>query len=187
MESKNVVEQHVAFFADANGVITPESIKEGHERLGIDLACGKSRVIMTLVNKCSEPTAKCLAKMHNPAATPLWINGEFQEPMFQELCKKSIQHREGVQIITQGILEEFRAQHACPNATDYAAFVGICPVSWNRITSGSLSELTNWSDCYWINEKGQEERAWTVGALRSWYEDNGKALRKRAELYTSIR
>ncbi len=187
MESKqNVVEQHVAFFADANGVITAESIKEAHESLGIDLACGKTSVIMKLVKQCPEPTAKCLAKMQNPAATPLWKNGEFQVHMFDELSKKAILWL-GHKIITREILEEFRAQHARPDASDYAAFVGICPVSWNRITSGSLSELTNWSDCYWINPRGQEEPAWTVDILREWYTNNSAVLQKRVQTITNTR
>ena len=53
----DAAEQHCAFFANEHGMITEQSIADGHTRLGIDLAPGKTTVIMKLIDKhCSEPT-----------------------------------------------------------------------------------------------------------------------------------
>ncbi len=178
--AKNQVEQHVKFFADEKGNVTSQSIENGHKKLQIDLPIGKTATIMKLITQCPSAYYKDVAQLKNPAATPLWVNGFFQESEFKKLELMSLVDSNGQKIITREILNEFQKKHVDPyQAAHIAAFVTICPVTWSRITKGSLLELENWLDCEFINEKNQPEPVWKLSTLHTFFSDNMQSFANR--------
>jgi hypothetical protein len=185
--------QHVAQFADEDGNLTKKSIKCPHFLVRTandqgELYCPFSPTLelKTQAIRALATTAPGLLKCTNPAASGIWNSkGEFDELVFEELFAY---HGTDVQVlgskvraITRQGFNDFleanwKLKRGSPHAAVACRVLGYVPVSWQRITSGSLDELFSvFSDAK--DEDGVP--VITKRTLREFYTNPAGALRSR--------
>lgn len=186
----NIVKKHIEYFANKDGLLTDESMRKGHTCQYINKGVGlKIRAIKNMMGKCPH-MVDTLLDIVNPARTGIWnIDGTFNEKVFNEVEKytiiSNIFHKKNskkrclieIKIITKkGMMEYLESIYL--QKGDLGNACRICyviPVSWERVTQGSIDELFEYySDIYYNGE-----RALTISRLREFYTDPVGIMKKR--------
>lgn len=179
MDNNNVVYNHACFFAKTDGELTYKSMTKGHSDQGITSGVDiKARAISNLLDDRKLPhNCESLATVNNPASSGIWDKeGKFCEERFNELCKNSVKNEEGFEVLTASIfhqfLEKLHEGEKLGNAT-YIAYV--IPVSWKKVTEGSVNELFT----YYSDATFEGKNAMTRERMREFYTNPNKVMQER--------
>lgn len=187
----NIVKKHVEYFANSDGTLTDKSMRDGHDKQEISKGVGlKMRAIKNMMEKCPH-TISTLLNIENPARTGIWnIDGTFNEEVFKKVEEYSTtisymtrktnsrkRSRREIKIITKkGMMAYLESVYTQIGDTGNACRVFyVVPVSWKRVTQGSIDELFEYySDIYYGGK-----RALTISRLREFYTDPVGLMKKR--------
>lgn len=191
----SIVAQHAMFFAvndteNVGGILTSESIINGHTQQDIPhnlTLAGKTKAIMNMAQAYKLGNTACaFARLENPARTGLWNSqGDFDEKQYDVLCDYASAYdyaitHDGKRVITEKIMNNFRGViHGNKNDGKVAVFVSILPITWNRVTNGSINELfTYYYDCK-VLEDGANVHALTLYKIKEFYTKPQQSMRLR--------
>lgn len=184
LETMSDVQKHVYFFSHADYSVSPQSICEGHQvqeiSKGVDV---KQRAIMNMMSDAKKkPTTQNISESVNPSASGLWgRDGNFDEKQYEKLCQLSISDC-GKRIITKQIFIDFLNRlHGDKNPGLATMVFYVLPISWKKVTEGSINELFLYYNDYWyLNLETMEyESAFTVEHLRRFYKDSYNVMLMR--------
>jgi hypothetical protein len=175
---------HAYFFSHTNGMLTDQSMTEGHSKQSIFAGVVvKIRAILNLLfDRGMEPTPHNVSRINNPASTGIWDSeGRYNETRFNQLCEFGITLN-GKKIILK---EHFHALLAAVHGDKYlgiATYVyWLIPVHWWRVTDGSINELyLYYNDC-WVLRNGKIEPAFTDAHLKLFYTNPNKVMQMRID------
>jgi len=192
-QKNSALSRHVQFFAEKNEELNTESMKPPHDQLGISKNVKyKMQAILNMLDRRELPhNSKNLITIFNPASSGIWdANGNFNEEKFNELSATAV-FNNGHQVITKEIFQQFL--YSMPkngSEKETAATVTIIwpfkiNISWERVTEGSVDELFEYlADTTIINYSGKPEKAFTVDALRQFYELSDVYMQKMIDTRT---
>ncbi len=166
------VQRHIECYAASNGIdLTKESMTQGHTAQGITEKVWLK--VWAIINMLSpqEPTVANLCPMRNPAATGIWgTNGQVDQARLAQIVARAIDDK-GKKILTKTIVDDWlkglhgKKDHGVATYLGYAA-----PVTWWRVTDGSIGELFRYyTDHTYTNKKGQAVPALTVERFTQFY------------------
>jgi hypothetical protein len=179
MEERNPVREHIAFFAEKNGQITPQSMKDAHTSQciykGVSL---KVRAICNIMGE-KPHTSDTLEKVINPSSTGIWkSDGTFDKEQFDKLASYGcVSSKNGYKrvITKQNFMDYLEERHGSKNTGNACHIFNFIPVSWKRITNGSIDELFE----YFGNIMFDDEKAFTEDKLLEFYTNPNSVMNER--------
>lgn len=177
----NIVREHIKFFSDPDGEITPESIKNNHTVQCIYKGVSvKTRAICNIMGDMPH-NVETLEKTINPASSGIWRpDGTFDKDEFDKLASRgaysgALGYK---RIITkQHFLDHLQERHGQKNTGIACYIFKFVPVSWRRISNGSVDELFEYYGDVVVNN----EKAFTEKRLREFYTNPNKVMMERIE------
>jgi hypothetical protein len=185
IDDNTPVAKHIRGYTIRN-TLTKDSMIDNHTTQGITKGVGiKAKAITNILHdRKLDSTVEGLSQMVNPARSGIWDEkGYFNEARFNDLKMMSI-FDQGESIITKDIYSSFMEDiHKGKDYGKSTCIYYVLPVSWNRVTQGSIDELFEfYSDHTFINTKGRFEKALTIGRLYEFYNDPDATKRRRERL-----
>jgi hypothetical protein len=176
------VAKHVRCFAASDGkTLTRKSMLDAHTQQGIkDGVSIKIRAIKNMM-KGKPSEVETIAGFINPASSGLWDHkGNFDEKQFDLLAAKCITV-EDHKIITYEIFQDFvDTLHGDKDTGIATKIFKLVPVSWKKVTQGSIKELFEYySDFWYKNNKGKYEKAMTIQHLKDFYTNPDLVMSRR--------
>jgi hypothetical protein len=205
MSNIQVVKGHIEYFADKNNNLTTESMRKGHTNQGITgLIVGpKIRAIHNMMdnnnnfthfeqplNKGSgcpfarQHNVETLCKVRNPGSTGIWNNdGTFNKEIFESIVARSTIsqiNKDGtyeIIITKQHFWDHLGERHSGKTLGNACHIFKIIPISWERVTRGSINEMfDNYGDITWNNEP-----AFTKSTLYNFYTNPSRMMREKEQ------
>ena len=179
MEERNPVREHIRYFAEKNGQITPQSMKDAYNSQciykGVSL---KVRAICNIMGE-KPHNVETLEKTQNPSSSGIWkSDGTFDKEQFDKLVSYGYISSENgsKRVITkQNFMDYLKERHGNKNTGTACHIFNFIPVSWNRITNGSIDELFE----YFGNIMFNDEKAFTEDKLLEFYTNPNNVMNER--------
>ena len=179
---KNPVMEHISFFSDKEGQVTSESMISAHNSQCIYKGVWlKTLAICNLMGQ--NPHNKLtVSKLINPTSTGIWkSDGTFDEEMFGKLMERGVissEHDNNRIITKKHFMEHLDDNKNYRNNNVIACYIlKFIPVSWKRITNGSIDELFE----YYGNVIYEGGKAFTEQKLFEFYTNPNKVMKERCE------
>ena len=180
---KTIVEKHIEFFAKKNGDLTTESMEQGHYCQHITkYVTLKQRAINNMMG--NQPhNVETLSKIRNPASTGIWRqNGTFDEEQFQKLISRGFMYKGKRIIMKRHFMDHLKERHGHTDFGLACRIFLVVPVSWKRVTQGSIDELFE----YYGNVRYKGQNAFTEEKLRDFYTNPEKVMLRRIHKLKNI-
>lgn len=188
---KNIVMSHAKYFADACGNLTDKSMRDAHIKQGISSGVSiKIRAIKNMLSLRSYPqTAYWISRIENPTRTGIWnVDGTFNQFVFDEIASHGVFINAvaglKIKVITKTILTYYLKKKYEETLTEIGNACNIfyiIPVSWERVTNGSITELFQ----YYADYIYLGERALSIKRLKYFYTNPNELMQKRANFIKS--
>jgi len=177
----NIVREHIKFFSESDGKITSERIADAHKSQCIFKGVSvKARAICNIMGD-KPHNIETLENTPNPSSTGIWKpDGTFDEDEFNKLVNRGARSSAlgYKRIITkQNFLDHLHERHGKKNTGIACYVLKFIPVSWKRITNGSIDELFE----YYSDAVVNNEKVFTETRLREFYTDPNKVMDARIE------
>jgi hypothetical protein len=178
----NIVREHIKFFSEQDGTVTSESIKKGHHSQCIFKGVSiKARAICSIMGDNPHNVAT-LEQTINPSSTGIWsADGTFDKNEFDKLVARSARYSAYgyKRIITkENFLEHLEERHGKKNTGLACYILKFIPVSWKRITNGSIDELFEY---YGDVTLSSGDKAFTEERLYAFYTDPNKLMTEKSQ------
>jgi len=176
IKENSVVKKHIEFFAKKNGDLTTESMEQGHycQHITKNVTL-KQRAINNMMG--DQPhNVETLSNIRNPASTGIWRqDGTFDETQFKKLVSRGFMYK-GNRIITkQHFMDHLKERHGNADFGLACRIFFVIPVSWKRVTQGSIDELFE----YYGNVRYKGQNAFTKEKLYDFYTNPTKVMLRR--------
>jgi len=167
---RDIVEEHIKYFATKEDILTTHSMCAGHYIQNIsDGVRLKARTIKNMMCPYAK-TVETLKGIENPASTGFWrSDGTFNEEDFNKFVEgKTL-------IMKQHFIDYLKEKHGDINHGNACHIYYFIPVSWQRITKGSIDELF----LYYADTTHNNKPAFTIQKLKEFYTNPNKVMDQR--------